>query len=96
MHTVVRIYSGKGAKELAELLEKRKADVEKVLRSVKSLVSYTLVHTADGCYSVSVCKDKAGTDETNQKARDWIKANAGSTGVAAPKIEEGSAILHLK
>jgi hypothetical protein len=96
MHAVVRTYSGKGAKELAELLEKRKADVESVIRSVKSLVSYTLVRTADGCYSVSVCKDKAGTEETNQKARDWLKANASSTGVSAPKISEGSAILHLK
>ena len=38
MHTVVRSYSGKGAKELFDVLEKNKADVEKTLRSVKSLV----------------------------------------------------------
>ncbi|SEE71240.1 hypothetical protein SAMN05444161_6819 [Rhizobiales bacterium GAS191] len=32
MHAVVRTYSGKGAKELFDLLEKRKADVENLKR----------------------------------------------------------------
>ena len=30
MHAVIRTYSGKGAKELFDVLEKRKADVEKL------------------------------------------------------------------
>jgi len=51
MHTVVRSFSGKGAKELFDLLEKNKADVEKTLRSVKGLVSYTLVRSTDGGFS---------------------------------------------
>ena len=96
MHTVVRSFSGKGAKELFDLLEKNKADVEKTLRSVKGLVSYTLVRSADGGFSVTVCNDKAGTDESIQKARDWIAKNAASIGVAAPKVTEGSVVLHVK
>ena len=64
--------------------------------SVKGLVSYTLVRTADGGFSVTVCKDKAGTDESLQKAKDWMAKNAAGTGVAAPKISEGSVVLHLK
>jgi hypothetical protein len=64
MYTVVRSYFGKGAKELFDVLEKNKADVEKTLRSVKGLVSYTLVRSADGGFSVTVCNDKAGTDES--------------------------------
>ena len=96
MHTVVRSFSGKGAKELFDLLEKNKADVEKTLRSVKGLVSYTLVRSTDGGFSVTVCNDKAGTDDSLQKARDWIAKNAASTGVAAPKVSEGSVVLHFK
>ena len=96
MHTVVRSFSGKGAKELFDLLEKNKVDVEKTLRSVKGLVSYTLVRSADGGFSVTVCNDKAGTDESIQKAKDWIAKNAASTGVAAPKVSEGSVVLHFK
>jgi hypothetical protein len=96
MHTVVRSFSGKGAKELFDLLEKNKADVEKTLRTVKGLVSYTLVRSSDGGFSVTVCNDKAGTDDSLQKARDWIAKNAASTGVAAPKVSEGSVVLHFK
>jgi hypothetical protein len=96
MHAVVRTYSGKGANELGDLLEKRKADVESIMRGVKGFTSYTLVRTSDGCYSVSICQDKAGCDESVQKARNWIKENAASTGVSAPHISEGSVLLHLK
>jgi len=95
MHTVVRTYSGKGAKELFDALEKHKADVEKLMRSVKGFVGYTLARSGDGGFSVTVCKDKAGVDESVQKAKDWIAKNAMSTGVAAPKVSEGSVITHL-
>ena len=93
MHTVVRTYSGKGAKELFDTLEKHKADVEKLMRSVKGFVGYTLARSGDGGFSVTVCKDRAGVDESVQKAKDWIAKNAASTGVAAPKVSEGSSLL---
>ena len=96
METVVRTYSGKGAKELFDVLEKQKADVEKEMRSVKGLVSYTLARTGDGGVSVTVCQDKAGVDESLQRAKDWIAKNAGSTGVGAPKVSAGSVIVHTK
>jgi hypothetical protein len=96
MHAVVRTYTGKGAKELLDVLEKSKADVEKLIRSVKGFVSYSLVRTAGGGFSVSVYQDKAGADESVRLARDWIGKNAGNTGAAAPTVSEGTAILHLK
>jgi hypothetical protein len=96
METVVRTYSGKGAKELMDVLEKHKTDVEKLIRSAKGFVSYTLARTGDGGFSVTVCHDKAGVDESVRIARDWITKNAGSTGAAAPKVSEGSVIVHLK
>ena len=42
MHAVVRTYSGVGAKQLFDVLEQRKADVEATLQKVSGLVSYTL------------------------------------------------------
>ena len=96
MHAVVRTYSGKGAKELFDLLEKRKADVEKVIRSVKGFVGYTLVRGGDGGFSVTVCQDKAGVDESAQKAKDWIAKNAPTTGVGAPRVSEGAVVVHIK
>jgi len=96
MQTVIRRYSGNGAKELFDILEKRSADVEDLLRLVKGLVSYTLTRSGDGGFSVTVCQDKAGIDESVQKAKDWIAKNAGSTGAAAPEISAGQVLLHLK
>ena len=95
MHAVMRNYSGKGAKELLGVIEKNKADVEKVIRSIKGFVSYSLVRTSKGGFSVTVCKDKAGTDESIRAARDWITKNARDTGAAKPTISEGSVILHV-
>jgi restriction endonuclease Mrr len=96
MQTVIRTYSGKGAKELFDVLEKRADDVEELLRSVKGFVGYTLARSGDGGFSVTVCQDKAGIDESVQKAKDWIAKNAGNTGAAAPEISEGSVLIHLK
>jgi len=95
MHAVIRNYSGKGAKELFDVIEKNKAEVEKLIRAVKGFVSYSVARTADGGFSVTVCQDKAGTDESVRVARDWIANNAGDTGAAAPSISEGTVFLHL-
>lgn len=96
MHTVIRTYSGKGAKALFDVLEKRTADVEELMRTVKGFVGYTLARSGDGGFSVTVCRDKAGVDESVQKAKDWIAKNAASAGAAAPEVLEGSVIIHLK
>ena len=96
MHAVVRTYSGKGAKGLIDVIEKNKTEVESLIRSVKGFVSYSLVRTSRGGFSVSVYEDKAGTDESIRVARDWISKNAGKTGAAAPTISEGTVILQLK
>jgi restriction endonuclease Mrr len=96
MHAVIRTYSGKGAKELFDPLEKRKADVESVMRSVKGFASYSLIRTGDGGTTVTVCQDKAGTDDSVQKAKDWIGKNASNLGTSAPKVSEGPVILQLK
>ena len=39
MHTVVRTYSGKGAKEFIDLLEKHRADVEREMSAVKGVLN---------------------------------------------------------
>lgn len=96
MQAVMRTYSGKGAKDLFDVLDKHKADVEELLRSVKGFVSYTLARTGDGGFSVTVCQDKVGIDESTEKARDWIAKTAGSTGAATPNVTEGSVIIHAK
>ena len=96
MHAVIRTYSGEGAKELFDVLEQRKQDVESLIRTVKGFVGYSLIRTGDGGISVTVCQDKQGADESVQKAKDWIGQNASNIGASAPKVSEGPIILQLK
>ena len=58
MHAIVRNYSGAGAKQLFDVLEQHKSDVESTLRKVPGLMTYTLLRSGDGGMSVTVCKDK--------------------------------------
>ena len=95
MYGVIRSYAGPGAKELFDLIVERQDEVEGLLRGVKGFVGYTLIQTDDGGATITVCDDKAGTDESIQVARDWVAANAGDLGAAAPTVTEGSVGMHL-
>jgi restriction endonuclease Mrr len=96
MHAVIRTYSGKGAKELFDVLAQHTADVETIMRPINGFVSYTAARTGDGGVTVTVCQDKAGTDESVAKARDWVARNAASAGAAAPTVSEGPVLIHAK
>ena len=63
MHAVIRTFSGAGAKKLVDLLDGRNSEVEGLIRRVKGFVSYSLLRTADGGVSVTLCEDKAETDQ---------------------------------
>ena len=96
MHAVIRNYSGKGAKGLFDIFEKHKAEAEGVMRPIKGFVSYLEARTAGGGFTVTVCEDKAGTEESTRAARDWIAKNAGNIGAAAPTVSEGTVMLYVK
>ena len=91
----IRYYSGSGTKKLFDLLEKKKTEVENVVKPVKGFVSYSLIRNRSRGFSITICEDKAGTDEGTRAARDWIAKNARNTGVATPKVSEGTVVLHL-
>jgi hypothetical protein len=96
MHAVVRTYSGAGVKQLFELMEQRKADIEAVIRKVPGLVSYTMMRSGDGGVSVTVCTDKAGVEESVKVAREWIQKNASNIHANPPVVTEGSVIVQIK
>jgi hypothetical protein len=95
MHTVIRNYSGSGATALFDTLEERKGEVESLMRAVTGLASYSLIRTADGGISVTVCQDKAGTDESLKLAKEWIQENGANLDLSPPTVAEGSNILQL-
>jgi hypothetical protein len=94
MHAVIRSYSGQGASELFDLIEQRSDEVSALLKGVTGFVSYTGLRTADGGVTLTVCQDKAGTDESSSIAAGWVKENFTGS-VNPPAISEGDTILHL-
>ena len=96
MQVVIRKYSGNGAAKLFDVLEKHPEDLQTLMRSVKGFVSYTLARSGDGGFSVTVCQDEAGINESVQRAKDWIAKNAANTGATAPEVSRGNVIVHLK
>ncbi len=95
MHAVVRDYSGSGAKELFDLLEERKEEIETLIRSVTGLVTYSAIRTDDGGVTVTICQDKSGTDESIRIAREWIQENASDIGSSPPVVSEGSVMVNV-
>ena len=92
MHVVIRSYSGQGASELFDLLVQREEDVKELISGVPGFVSYAAFRSNGGGATVTVCQDKAGTDESSRRAAEWVKENV-NTSVDAPAITEGDTVL---
>jgi hypothetical protein len=94
MYVVVRSYSGQGASELFDLIGQRSEEVKDLISGVPGFVSYAAFRSGDGGMTVTICQDKAGTDESSQRAAAWVKENV-STPVSPPATTEGSTILEF-
>lgn len=76
------------------MLEQRGDDVKALFGEVPGFASYTAVRTGDGGVTVTVCDDKAGTDDSSRRAAEFVKENLG-TAAAAPSISEGDTVLQF-
>ena len=58
--------------------------------------SYTLARSSsgEGGLSLTVCQDKAGTEESVRLAKEWLSKNAASISFDAPKVSTGTVIVH--
>jgi hypothetical protein len=94
MYAVVRTYSGHGASELFDLLGQREEDVKTLISGVPGFVNYAAVRSGDGGVTVTVCEDKAGTEESSRRAAEWVKENVTAT-TNPPAISEGNTVLQF-
>ena len=92
MYVVIRSYSGQGASELFDALTEREQDVKELISTVPGFASYRAFRSDGGGQTVTVCQDKAGTDESSRRAADWVKENIDTT-VDPPTIAEGTTVL---
>ena len=95
MQIVIRTYYGKGTKKLFDLLETHQTKVQSLMRSVDGLVSYTVARDSRGGFSVTVCKDKRGIQQSLKVAKNFLAENAPDISLAAMHISEGIVITHI-
>ena len=94
MYVVTRSYSGQGASALFDALAEREDDVKALIGTVPGFISYVAFRNDGSGQTVTVCQDKAGTDESSRRAAEWVKENIGVS-VDPPTVAEGSTVLHF-
>ena len=94
MYAVVRTYSGPGASEIFDVIEQREEDVKALITGVPGFINYAAVRSGDGGVTVTVCEDKAGTDESSRRAAEFVKENVSAT-ANPPAITEGNTVLQF-
>ena len=92
MYAVIRNYPDP---QLAEQLAARRSEVEEVITPVTGFQSYFLVRTDDGCATITVCDDKAGCDESTQRAANWLRENASEIKSTSPQITSGEVLFSI-
>lgn len=95
MYAVVLVYTGPGAKEFFNLLEERKEELEAAHQRVTGLMSYTLIRSEDGGVAITICREKAGADESVRVAQAWKEKNALGVSTNPPQLIEGPVIIHV-
>lgn len=93
MYAVVRRYTGAG--DLADALTKNRQDVERIIGGVAGFVAYYATRDGDRVTTVTVCNDKAGTEQSTQRAAQWVKDNLPGATFSAPEVSSGETFIQF-
>ena len=93
MHAVIRRWTG--AAQLIEEMERRSQDVESVIATTPGFIAYYAVRSADTLVSVTLCQDRESTEQTTERAKQWVRDNLPADAVSGgpPEIIEGNAFI---
>ena len=95
MYTVVRRYGG--ASRLVDEMDRRQQEVRDLIGGVPGFVAYYAVRAEDGTLAtITVCEDRAGTEESSRRAAAWVQKNVAGGAIDPPKITQGEAFVHFQ
>jgi hypothetical protein len=95
MYVVVRRYTGASA--LVDAMTQRQQEVRELISTVPGFRSYYAARTGGGggVATVTVCDDKAGTDESTRRAGEWVRANVAGGSITPPEVNEGETYINF-
>lgn len=93
MYVVVRRYTG--ASSLVDAMTQRQEEVRSLIETVPGFRAYYAARTGDGnvVATITVCDDKAGTDESTRRAGEWVRANLSGASLTPPEVTEGETYI---
>lgn len=91
MYAVIRRYSGVG--RLIRELESKQDDVKKVLRGVPGFISYYAMRDGEALATITICDDRAGTEESSRTTAAWVRDNLPGVRVHAPEAYGGEVFI---
>lgn len=93
MHAVIRSYTG--VPGLGRRLSQRRKDIEKTMQKATGFMAYYLVDTPDGTISLTICRSKEGTEESNRLAAGWLRENMPDVAQHSPQISSGDVVIDV-
>jgi hypothetical protein len=93
MYAVIRRYSGV-AKLISEL-DKKQAEVKKVLSEGQGFIAYYAIRDGEALATITVCADREGADESSRRSAAWVRENMAGVRVTAPEAYGGEVFIHL-
>jgi hypothetical protein len=91
MYVVIRQYEA--ASPLVDAMTERGDDVKQLVSSVEGFVAYVAARDGDTVTTVSVCEDRAGTDETTRRATAWVQENLPGATITPSKVTTSEVFL---
>ena len=83
------------APTLVEELVKRQDEIKSLLSPIQGFHAYYLLKSSDGAFSMTVCDDRAGVEESNRIASTWLKDKLPTFANRAPEITIGELQMHV-
>jgi hypothetical protein len=64
-------------------------------QGVPGFVGYYVIKTTDGGATITICEDRAETEESLRLAADWARENVPTGDASPPEKTEGEVPLHF-
>ncbi len=95
MHIAIRRYRLLGSASADEVLQRATEGFIPIIKDAPGFLAYYAVDGGGGTVaSVSIFEHRAGAEESNRMAADWVRENLSSMFAGSPEIIEGEVGAH--
>ena len=93
MNAVIRRYTN--ASTLIDALDSKRSDVEQLMTTVPGFVAYHAVRSGDTLVTLSVFRDRSGTEESTRRSAQWVRDTLPPGSVGDLEVTDGELFLEF-